>query len=303
MYLVNYAEKSVANSLRLCRLIEQSFEMSCPDLFNLYKQDRLHGHDHVWNVLENCLMISSNVKDFMKIDNLPIDYEHLIAACLLHDTAGLVIDFEERVSHHVNSKKYIETILKYFNCNNAFHFEIERVFVIARAHRLKAKFPPHTLAEEIIALADGLDENMNRLYNGNKNIRQFFDNSLSMSHRIKVVMRRNLENESISREDPRNDTIMFMLDSLVRNSMDINPWKLVLKGNYSIPLNISDTCWQYISNDYFEANYSLLIQYLEKENVGYLALYINDFLSEVSDIPSFAFLKKFSWYSSYTSKK
>lgn len=302
MLFKDYNETPVVTCLELCRSIELSFEMSCPELFEIYKKDRLHGHDHVWNVLENSLIISSKVKAFMELDNLEIDYEHLIAACLLHDTAGLVIDVNERVNHHINAKKYIEIILNHYNASNHFKLDIDRVYTIARAHRLRAQFPPQTLAEEIIALADSLDENMNRLYHGNKHIRPFFNESLSSEHRIKVLMRRNLENEGISREDPRNDALMFMLDSLIRNSINFNPWKLVINEGQREILYITDDCWQIIAKDYFETNYALLMQLLIKDNVKHLALYINNFLNEVSNIPNFSFLKLMKWPTSHAKK-
>lgn len=291
----NYIEKPVVECLKLCRLIEQSFEMTCPDLFEFYKQDRLHGHDHVWNVMENSLMITSRIKDFYKIEKLNIDYEHLIAACLLHDTAGLKIDFVERALHHLNSKKYIEIILAHFNNTNSFQLDIDRVYSIAKTHGLRPELPPKTLDEEIIALADGLDENMNRLYLGNKKIRPFFDEKLSFEHRLKVVMRRKLENEGISREDPSNDTIMFMIDSLIRNSIDFNPWKLVLKDPLQKNLLIKDICWQIISKDYFDANYSLLIYYIKRENGGFLVNYVKDCLFKFSQYKDFSFLKRLNW--------
>lgn len=287
--------KSTVECLELCKLIEHCFEVVFPHLFELYRQDRLHGHDHVWNVLEWSLKISWIAQRYHCKDSFQIDYQNLIAASLLHDTAGLEVMSAKRNDHHIRAAEYLTPILKCCSRFKPRFFNIEKVRRIARCHRLRREFPPETLSEEIIALADGLDENMYRLYLGNKKIRPFFDRNLPMQHRLKVVFRKIIAGEGIEREDPRNDALMFMLDSVVRNSFDYNPWKMVLPHEFHDRLRITDECWKETAKDYFQSNYRQLVEYIECEKLPYLKNFIHEFLDQVSKRKGYEFLRNYKW--------
>jgi hypothetical protein len=284
--------ESVKHFLTLCEFIETCFESNFPELFDSYFHNRLHGKHHVWNVLKWSLEIGGNAHKHNCIDIGTIPMNDFVAALLLHDIGGLTIPGNQRVEHHIKAAEYIRPILHYAMENKMYDFDIESVCAIVRAHRLRRAFPPANICEEIIALADGLDENMPRLYNGNKEKRLFFDEKLSLDHRIKVVRRRNLENEGIGREDPRNDILMFMLDSLVRNSIDFNPWKLVLEPDKFTSLRITDSCWAEMGFEYFKKNYPILILVSIKENNPTILSVIHAFLSQAAETPEYKFLCK-----------
>lgn len=286
--------KSAVKCLELCRLIEYCFEITFPQLFELYQKDRLHGHDHVWNVLEWSLRISLIAQQYHCKDSLAIDYQNLIAASLLHDTAGLEVMSSKRNDHHIRAAEYIRPILKYCSKFKPRIFDIEKVCRIARCHRLRWDFPPETFSEEILALADLLEENMYRLYYGNKKFRPFFDPNLPLEHRFNVVFRKG-GREEIEREDPRNDTLMLMLDSLVRNSFDYNPWKAVLPHEFHDSLRITDECWREIAKDYFQSNYRQLLDYIECEKLSYLKDIIHNFFDRVSKKKGYEFLRNYEW--------
>lgn len=291
MEKVNY--KELGTFLQLCEKIEHCFEFTFPELFETYFQNRLHGRYHVWNVLKWSMLIADLMKRYECPDYNNIDFKNFIAANLLHDIAGLQILKDERVDHHIKSEPYIKKIINYAVENSIEVFDPQKVFIIARAHRLRNVFPPHSICEEIIALADGLDESIHRLYIGNKGKRPFYDENLPIEHRMKVVKRRNLDDEGISREDSRNDALMFMIDSLVRNSLDFNPWKLVLSKSQSEQLRISDDCYAQIGKKYFERNYKQLCEILKFENKPFLLSFIHDLIGQVAKDDNFKILRTY----------
>jgi hypothetical protein len=281
---------SVAKCMAVCEAIETSFEALMPELFEKYFADRLHGRNHALSVLRWSMHVSDVVLDSTNILADEIDHPNLIAAALLHDTAGLAIMDAGRAEHHTRAADYIRPILEKVQERGHEPLDAGRVCTIARAHRLRADTPPKTVSEEIIALADGLDESMTRLYRGNSGRRPFYDATLSMDHRLRVAMRRNMAHEGIDREDPRNDTLMFMLDSLVRNSVDYNPWKLVLSATDRHLLRIPDDSWQIISTEYFHANYAWLIHYVRHEAMPSVISLVDAFLAELSQCEGFRFI-------------
>jgi HD superfamily phosphodiesterase len=284
--------ESVKHFLSLCEFIENCFESVFPELFDSYFHNRLHGRHHVWNVLKWALEIGGNAHRHNCIDIGTIPMNDFVAALLLHDIGGLTIPGNQRVEHHIQAAEYIRPILQHAMQYKTYAFDIESVCTIARAHRLRRAFPPGNISEEIIALADGLDENIDRLHRGNRGGRAFFDDTLPLDHRMKVVRRRNLESEGISREDPRNDALMFMLDSLVRNSIDCNPWKLVLQPEKFPSLRITDSCWAEMGFEYFRRNYPVLIRVSKKGNNPAILSVINAFLSLAAETPEYKFLRK-----------
>ncbi|MCM1303673.1 MAG: HD domain-containing protein [Lachnospiraceae bacterium] len=109
-------------------------------------EDTAHDKEHVYRVLYNAL-------DIAKTEN-NVNYDVLIAACLLHDI-GRKEQFENPVLCHavVGSEKAYQFLL-------AHDFEVscaEQVRQCIRTHRYRAEDPPQSLEAKILFDADKLD--------------------------------------------------------------------------------------------------------------------------------------------------
>ena len=108
--------------------------------------DAAHDKEHVYRVLYNALEIAGEEAD--------VDYDILIAACLLHDI-GRKEQFENPALCHaaVGSEKAYRFLL-------AHGFEVpyaEQVKQCIRTHRYRKNDPPQSLEAKILFDADKLD--------------------------------------------------------------------------------------------------------------------------------------------------
>lgn len=117
----------------------ENYMSSCMD-------DSAHDREHVYRVLYNAL-------DLAKTEN-NVDYEVLIAACLLHDI-GRREQFEDPSLCHamVGSEKAYDFLMKQ-GFGEAFARKVKRCIA---AHRYRTDCQPETLEEKILFDADKLD--------------------------------------------------------------------------------------------------------------------------------------------------
>ena len=109
-------------------------------------QDSAHDVEHVYRVLNNALVIAE--------DQLDVDYDVLITACLLHDIARPEQIADPSLCHAtVGSEKAFR-----FLCDNGFTIEFSsRVRDSIRTHRFRKNDQPETLEAKILFDADKLD--------------------------------------------------------------------------------------------------------------------------------------------------
>mgnify|MGYP003397099352 CR=1 FL=1 len=109
-------------------------------------KDSAHDVEHVYRVLNNALVIARSTQN--------VDYDILIAACLLHDIARPEQIADPKLCHAtVGSEK-----ARMFLVNNGFSTEFaERVKDCIRTHRFRKNDQPETLEAKILFDADKLD--------------------------------------------------------------------------------------------------------------------------------------------------
>ena len=109
-------------------------------------QDSAHDVEHVYRVLNNALVIAK--------DQQNVDYDILIAACLLHDIARPEQIADSSLCHAaVGSEKAFR-----FLCDNGFGIEFAGlVRDCIRTHRFRKNDQPESLEAKILFDADKLD--------------------------------------------------------------------------------------------------------------------------------------------------
>ena len=109
-------------------------------------KDSAHDVEHVYRVLNNALVIAK--------DQQNVDYDILIAACLLHDIARPEQIADSSLCHAaVGSEKAFR-----FLCDNGLSIEFAgRVRDCIRTHRFRKNDQPETLEAKILFDADKLD--------------------------------------------------------------------------------------------------------------------------------------------------
>lgn len=117
----------------------ENYMLSCMD-------DSAHDREHVYRVLYNALDIAKTE------DN--VDYDVLIAACLLHDI-GRREQFENPMLCHamVGSQKAYDFLMKQ-GFEESYARKVKRCI---KAHRYRTDCQPETLEEKILFDADKLD--------------------------------------------------------------------------------------------------------------------------------------------------
>ncbi len=117
----------------------ETFMLSCMD-------DSAHDSEHVYRVLYNALAIAREEKD--------VDYDILIAACLLHDIGRIDQIKDPSLCHaQVGSEKAYRFLLE-FGMEEAFAQQVRHCIA---THRFRKNLPPQTLEAKILFDADKLD--------------------------------------------------------------------------------------------------------------------------------------------------
>lgn len=109
-------------------------------------QDPVHGFDHIERVYRMAERLA-------RAEGADLDIVH--AAALLHDSKGSEPNSGERLSHHLASALFAETILKKEGWNQA---DIQAVQHCIRAHRFRGDNEgPQTIEAKVLFDADKLD--------------------------------------------------------------------------------------------------------------------------------------------------
>ena len=109
-------------------------------------QDSAHDTEHVYRVLSNALEIAG--------DNPAVDYDILIAACLLHDIGRADQFADPTVCHAEAGARKAERFLLEQGFSAAFTAAVCHCIA---AHRFRKHSPPQTLEAKILFDADKLD--------------------------------------------------------------------------------------------------------------------------------------------------
>ena len=109
-------------------------------------EDSAHDKEHIYRVLNNALLIAQ--------DEANVDYDILIAACLLHDVGRIDQMKDPTLCHaQVGSEK-----AKNFLLGNGWTEALsETIADCIRTHRFRKNAPPQTLEAKILFDADKLD--------------------------------------------------------------------------------------------------------------------------------------------------
>jgi len=120
------------------RVLEE-YMLSCMD-------DSAHDREHIYRVLYNALRIAKTEKD--------VNYDVLIAACLLHDI-GRKEQFENSELCHamVGGEKAYSFLIEH-GCEKE---EAEQVKQCIQTHRFRKSSPPQSIEAKILFDADKLD--------------------------------------------------------------------------------------------------------------------------------------------------
>lgn len=117
----------------------ETYMLSCTD-------DSAHDREHVYRVLYHALEIAGTLKD--------VDYDILIAACLLHDI-GRKEQFENPVLCHATVGG--EKAFAFLTGHGFAKKYAEQVRQCIQTHRYRADNPPRSLEAKILFDADKLD--------------------------------------------------------------------------------------------------------------------------------------------------
>lgn len=109
-------------------------------------EDSAHDKDHIYRVLYTALEIAEGEKD--------VDYDVLIAACLLHDI-GRVEQFKDPSLDH--AEVGAEKALKFLKEHGFSEEFSKKVASCIRAHRFRTSNPPQTIEEKILFDSDKVD--------------------------------------------------------------------------------------------------------------------------------------------------
>ena len=120
------------------RLLED-YMLSC-------MEDSAHDKEHIYRVLYNALQIAREETD--------VDYDVLIAACLLHDVGRKEQFADPSLCHAMVGAEKATCFLRSRGFDEDF---AEKVAHCIRVHRFRKAMPPQTLEAKILFDADKLD--------------------------------------------------------------------------------------------------------------------------------------------------
>lgn len=109
-------------------------------------EDSAHDKEHVYRVLNNALVIADEIQG--------VDYDVLIAACLLHDIARPEQIREPKLCHAEVGSEKAYTFLLQSGCSVGF---AEQVRDCIRTHRFRKNDQPESIEAKILFDADKLD--------------------------------------------------------------------------------------------------------------------------------------------------
>ena len=114
-------------------------------VYNILKNDKVHGFEHTMRVYNLALRIAR------KYDNVNITVLKL--ACLLHDV-GRPLENKLKKHHAIISAEMAEKILKNFNVNDKIIKEVKHAIL---AHSFSLGIKPQSIEAKILSDADKLD--------------------------------------------------------------------------------------------------------------------------------------------------
>lgn len=109
-------------------------------------EDSAHDKEHIYRVLNNALVIAEGESN--------VDYDILIAACLLHDVGRIDQMRDPKLCHAAVGSEKAKHFLLAQGYDEAF---AETVADCIRTHRFRKNEPPQTLEAKILFDADKLD--------------------------------------------------------------------------------------------------------------------------------------------------